>query len=233
MKNLSVRNAIHASVGLLFVLAAAVPVQAQEPAKPLPAATLHGLPPAGAAKFSEIPATPELIRKLQGGGYTLYLRHGPTDNTKADRVPAVDMDDCNTQRPLTEEGRALMTKVGEHIRRAKIPFAELRVSPLCRAKDSAAAAFPKFKATIDNNLMYVANFTDAQKAPIIANTRQLLSSPVVANNNRLVLAHAPNLMDLIGYFPKEGTLVVFLPKGKDGFEYVASIPPALWSALLP
>ena len=48
-----------------------------------------------------------------------------------------------------------------------------------------------------------------------------------------MIAHAPNLMDLIGYFPKEATLVVFRPKGEAGFEYVASIPPDLWAVLLP
>ena len=44
-------------------------------------------------------------------------------------------------------------------------------------------------------------------------------------DNRLLLAHASNLMDLMGYFPKEGTLVVFRPLGDPaGFEYIASIP---------
>ena len=39
-------------------------------------------------------------------------------------------------------------------------------------------------------------------------------------------------MDLIGYFPREATLVVFRPLGKAGFEYVASIAPAQWPELL-
>ena len=47
------------------------------------------------------------------------------------------------------------------------------------------------------------------------------------------MAHAPNLMDLMGYFPKEGTLVVFRPLGEAaGFEYIASIPAAQWGELL-
>jgi hypothetical protein len=80
--------------------------------------------------------------------------------------------------------------------------------------------------------MYVANFTDGEKAPIIANTRRLLSTTVPVGSNRLVLAHAPNLMELMGYFPKEGTLVIFSPRGeKEGFDYIASIPPALWGNL--
>lgn len=193
---------------------------------------LQGLAPAAAAAFEEVAATPALLQKVREGGYTLYLRHGPTDNSKADRMPAVDLNDCSTQRPLTAAGRDLMAKVGDYMRRARLPIGEFRVSPMCRAKDSAAAVMPKMAAVVDRNLMYVANFTDAQKAPIIANTRQLLSSPVPAGTNRLVLAHAPNLMDLMGYFPKEGTLVILQPLG-DRFEYLGSVPPTLWPALMP
>lgn len=204
-------------------------VRAESVAAPTP--KLQGLPPVGADKFKEVPATPAILAQLRKGGYASYLRHGNTDNTKADRVPAVDLNDCSTQRPLTEEGRQLEARVGEAMRKAQIPIGEFRVSPLCRARESAVAAFPKLTPTVDNDLMYVANLTDAQKAPIIANTRRLLSTPVPLGSNRLVLAHAPNLMDLIGYFPKEGTLVIFLPKG-ESFDYVASIPPTLWDGLL-
>ena len=47
-----------------------------------------------------------------------------------------------------------------------------------------------------------------------------------------MLAHAPNLADTMGYFPKvEATVVIFIPQG-DKFEYVASIRPDMWPALL-
>ncbi len=212
-----------------FALVAVQAVFAAESAAPVQ----PGLPPPSSAKFAEIPATAETLAQLRAGGLVLYLRHGKTDNTKADRVPAVDLNDCSTQRPLTEEGRAMEAQVGEAMRKARIPIGEFRVSPLCRAMESAAAAFPKRAPTVDNNLMYVANLTDAEKAPIIANTRRLLSAPVAPGSNRLLLAHAPNLMDLIGYFPKEGTLVIFRPRDDSaGFDYVASIPPDLWPRLL-
>lgn len=210
----------------MSVTALACPSWAQSPAP-----TLQGLPPANAAKFPEVAATPQTLQALRQGGYALYLRHGPTDNTIPDRMPKVDLNDCATQRPLTPAGRQLMVTVGEGMRKAGIPVGEFRVSPLCRAKESAAAAVPGVQPTVDLNLMYVANFTDAEKAPIIANTRSLLSQPVPSGTNRLVLAHAPNLMDLIGYFPREGTLVVFKPKG-DGFEYLASVAPTAWPDLL-
>ena len=216
---------------IAFLVSTAMPAWADNALSP--AAPLQGLPPATAVKFVELAATADTLSLLRNGGYALYLRHGPTNSAIADRLPAVDLNDCNTQRPLTDEGRQLMAKVGESIRKARIPIGEFKVSPMCRAKQSAAAAFPKLAPEVDNKLIYVANFTDAEKAPIIANTRRLLSTPVPKGSNRLVLAHAPNLMELMGYFPKEGTLVILQPKGERGeFAYVASIAPAAWTGLL-
>ena len=186
----------------------------------------------GTGKFVEIAATPETIRSLRAGGFVLYLRHGNTDNTRADRVPEVDLNDCATQRPLNDEGRDVAARVGEAILKARIPVGEIRISPLCRVLDTAAVAFPGQAAIVDMNLMYTANLTDVQKAPIIANTRRLLAAPVPPGSNRVLVAHGPNLMDLIGYFPREATMVVFRPKGAGGFEYVASIAPLQWPELL-
>ncbi|MEI6559572.1 MAG: histidine phosphatase family protein [Rhodospirillaceae bacterium] len=201
-------------------------------AVPGPLFAAEGAPSQPPAAFSEIPATRTTLKQLREGGFVLYLRHGSTDNTRPDRIPMVDLADCSTQRPLTQDGRLLAARVGGAIRQAAIPIGEIRSSPLCRAKESAAAALPGREVTVDQDLMYTANLTDAQKAPIIANTRRLLSAAVAPGTNRLLVAHAPNLMDLIGYFPKECTLVVFRPRGEAGFDYVASISPALWASLL-
>lgn len=208
----------------------ALPAFAAPAAAPAPAAAAleRAKPPA----FAEVLADPELLGKLRLGGYVLYLRHGSTDNARADRVPLLDFNDCASQRPLTEPGRKMAQRVGEALRAARVPLAEVLTSPLCRAKESAAAAFPDLAYAIDDNLAYTANLTDAQKAPIIANTRRLLSAPVAAGRNRMLVAHGPNLMDLVGYFPAEGTLVVFRPGNGAGFDYIASIPPGLWQDLL-
>jgi phosphohistidine phosphatase SixA len=210
----------------------ALPALAAPAAAPVPAAAPAAAAAERAKAFVEVLAGPELLGKLRQGGFVLYLRHGSTDNTRADRVPLRDFNDCDSQRPLTEQGRKMMQRVGEALRAARIPLLEVLTSPLCRAKESTAAAFPEYAYTIDNNLAYTANLTDAQKAPIIANTRRLLSAPVAAGRNRMLVAHGPNLMDLIGYFPAEGTLAVFRPGSGAGFEYVASIPPGLWTELL-
>jgi len=182
--------------------------------------------------FTEIAATREILKKLKSGGYVLYMRHGATDTSRTDRAPQVDLNDCSTQRPLTPEGLKMAAHVGDSISKAKIPISEIFSSPLCRAKESAQAAFGSNFKVIDQ-LMYTANMTTEEKKPNVAATRRLLATPVEkGRHNRVVVSHAPNLADLIGYFPKEGTVVILKPRDNGHFEYIASIAPDAWSKLL-
>lgn len=185
---------------------------------------------AAKAQFKEKIATPKMFQQLQQGGFVLYMRHGTTDNSRGDRMPSVDVNDCNTQRVLNQAGHQTTLKVGEYFKQANIPVEEIFASPMCRAKDSAQNTFGRL--TIEPALMYTGGMTTAQKKPVLAKTRALLSQPVANNANRILVAHAPNLMDLIGYYPPESTLVIFSPKGEGVFEYIGSIRPGDWPTLL-
>ncbi len=186
---------------------------------------------AHADTFVEKRADAALVKALRQGGFVLYMRHGDTDNSRPDRMPAVDLDDCATQRPLSEAGRAKMRRVGQALRDAKIPLGRVLASPMCRTRESAELAVGKGFEPFEP-LMYSANMTTEQKKPRIEALRRLLTSPVPPGTNTLLVAHAPNLADLIGFFVKpEGTVVVFAQRGADGYEYVASIHPDDWGRL--
>lgn len=191
--------------------------------------------PVAVPAFVEKLPTKELLNDLRSGGFVLYMRHGNTDNSRPDAVPKIDLNDCSTQRPLSEEGRKVVAQVGKNIRLAKIPVTEVIHSPLCRARDSAQLAFPNQgdKLRMELKLMYPGNLTSEEKKPILAMTRELVSAPVAPGSNRVLVAHAPNMADLMGYFVKpEATVVVLRPLGDGRFDYVASIHPAMWASLL-
>lgn len=209
-----------------LLLAAILPLCAGA-AEPVPAISAVPQKPT----FVEKAATPQLLDRIRKGGFVLYLRHGTTDNSRADRTPNVDLDDCATQRPLSDAGRALMRQVGAALREAQLPLGKVLVSPMCRTKESAWLALGK-KFEIDEALMYSANMTSEEKKPRIEALKRLLQEPVTPGTNTLLVAHAPNLDDLIGFFVKpEGTLVVFHQGGPDGYEYLASIHPDDWVRL--
>ncbi len=195
----------------------------------LGAFSLHA---ADGPEFEVVEPTPILLEELRSGGFVLYMRHGRTDPRQPDQVP-IDLEDCATQRPLTDQGRAEIAAVGAAVRAAGIPVGEVLASPLCRARASALLAYgPDF--VVENLLMYTAHLTSEQKAPVVAKTRELVSTPVAGPGlNRVLVAHAPNLADLMEYFPEvEGTVVVFRPLGDGEYEYLASILPGDWAGLL-
>lgn len=188
-----------------------------------------------APKFVERMADRALLARVRQGGYVLYLRHGTTDNSRADQVPLGDLKDCSRQRVLNEAGRHVAVQVGQYIRKARLPVGQVLHSPLCRARDTAHLAFPDQPGGVQqvDDLLYTANLTQAEKQPILAVTRHWLSEPVAPGSNRVIVAHAPNMADLIGYFVRpEGTVVIIQPHGQGAFTYVASIPPTLWPSLL-
>ena len=89
---------------------------------------------AAEAEFTEKPADKALLQQLRKGGYVLYMRHGTTDNSRADRAPEVDLNDCATQRVLNDEGRKLAADVGAALERffgvPYEPFRQDRIKPL-------------------------------------------------------------------------------------------------------
>lgn len=182
------------------------------------------------AEFNEKLATPQLVSDLKQGGYVIYMRHGNTDNSRPDRVPNVDLNDCNTQRVLNEEGVSVTKQVGEYVRTAGVPIGDVFASPMCRAKNSALNAFGRY--TLEPAIMYTGGMTTAQKKPVLDKTRELISQPIEKGLNRILVAHAPNMMDLMGYFPSEATLVIFKPKGNNQFDYLGSIRPQDWPDLV-
>ncbi len=186
------------------------------------------------SEFRPLPAGPEHVAMLRQGGLVIYMRHGATDARFPDRIP-VQLDDCGSQRPLTDAGRAQLDQIGRHFARLRVPYAPPISSPFCRAVESARRVFGE-PVEIDIALRYTAAMPEAEKAPAVERTRYWVSRQVdEAGKNRVVVAHGPNVAEIMDYLPPEGTLIIFRPLGEGpggGFQYLASIEPAHWPALL-
>lgn len=181
--------------------------------------------------FEMIVAGVEHVERLRQGGLVIYMRHGATDARFPDRIP-VQIDDCASQRPLTDAGRAELDEVGRAFANLRVPYTKTISSPFCRAIESAHRVFGEV-VEIDPALRYTAAMPEAEKAPAVQRTRELISTTVAEPGvNRVVVAHGPNIAELMDYLPREATLVIFRPLGGGRFEYLASIEPRHWPALL-
>lgn len=85
-------------------------------------------------------AEESLWPRLRAGGYVLLVRHAATVPGLGDPA-GYRLDDCATQRNLSEEGRAEAKRLGERLRAERVPIARVYTSPWCRCRDTATLAF--------------------------------------------------------------------------------------------
>lgn len=138
------------------------------------------------------------------------------------------VEDCTTQRNLSERGRAHARALGETIHALGIPIGTVLASPRCRTVETAMLAFGA-----------------AQKAPAVREgdplrpgrpgrfpaLRVLLSTPVAPGVNTVVVGHAYPYYTLVGgQYLSEGQADVLRPRGAD-FEVLARVDLAQWRAL--
>ena len=85
----------------------------------------------------------ELWGHLRKGGLVVLVRHARAPGNFD--PPGFRIDDCATQRNLSEAGRAQARRLGEAVRRNGVEVAQVRSSRWCRARDTAAEAFGRYE----------------------------------------------------------------------------------------
>ena len=83
-----------------------------------------------------------LEERLHAGGMVLLMRHASTE-TGAGDPPGYKLDDCKTQRNLSEAGRREAARAGERVRAMRAPIDRVYTSPWCRCRETARIAFGK------------------------------------------------------------------------------------------
>ena len=173
----------------------------------------------------------ELVQALRDGGYVLYFRHAITDHSTHDQ-DRNNLQNCATQRLLSEEGRVQMQGIGQAMRDLDIRVSTILSSPYCRSIDTAMRAFGRME--INDDLKHTVTADEETVARQAKALRHMLSTPpAVPGTNTVLSAHTANLQDATGIWPKpEGVVVVFQPIGNGSYRYIATIVPNRWEALL-
>jgi phosphohistidine phosphatase SixA len=174
------------------------------------------LPALLAAALLAIPgpvrADEETWRLLAQGGQVVLIRHAVTTAGSGD-PPGMRLDDCGTQRNLTDEGRAHARRVGEAFRGRRVPVARVLSSPWCRCLETARLAFaePQVWSPLGNLFGRPEN-----RDPQVREMRRLVSEPVPGGNLVLV-SHGSTISALTGINPDTVEMVVLTPQGSGRF----------------
>ncbi len=111
-------------------------------------------------------ATPALAALLRAGNCALVMRHALTTSGIGD-PPNFKLDQCSTQRNLSDEGRAQAVRIGQWFKANQLQPRSVQTSPWCRCKDTAELAFGKYTelgalaSTFDNNRVHQDTQTQA------------------------------------------------------------------------
>jgi phosphohistidine phosphatase SixA len=153
---------------------------------------------------SQCQATEVAWAKLLEGGHTILLRHafapgiGDPANFK--------LDDCTTQRNLSDDGRQQAQRIGARFAARAIKVEVVLTSQWCRAKDTAKLAFPRIKITEEpvlNSFFADTSKKDEQTAAALKLIRAFEGS-----GNQVMVTHQVNIEALTGLAPREGEAII-------------------------
>lgn len=158
------------------------------------------------------PADPGVWTLLAGGGQVILIRHAITAPGVGD-PPDMRLDDCGTQRNLTDEGRRDARRLGEAFRTRDIAVDRVLSSPWCRCLETARLAF----GTVEpwpplGNLYGRSEERDEQ----VRRMRTLVGERRTGGNLVLV-SHGSTISALTGVSLGTAEMVVVTPQGAGRF----------------
>jgi phosphohistidine phosphatase SixA len=150
---------------------------------------------------------------LRQPGAVVFMRHSdaPGSGGYGD-PPGYRLDDCATQRNLSEEGRAHAKRTGEAFRKQGVAFDRVLTSPWCRCKETALLAIGSAAQVFEplSNLVGRSEHRDAQVKAL----RTYLAG-LDGHTRVLFVTHGIVIAALTGLNPASGEMVIVKP-GPDG-----------------
>jgi broad specificity phosphatase PhoE len=152
-----------------------------------------------------------LVAQLRAGGLVLLLRHAQTDSTLGD-PPGLRLDDCATQRNLSQQGRAQARRIGARLARERIPVGPVYTSPWCRTRDTASLAFGRAEDWAPLSSFFEA--PDREAAATETVRKRILSYAIrPPKGNVVMVTHNVNIAALTKLSVAPGEAVVVRPDG--------------------
>ena len=146
----------------------------------------------------------DLLKQLTEGGKLIFIRHayapgsGDPDN--------FNLNDCSTQRNLSDRGKKQAEHIGRIFRENKIEIDEVYSSEWCRCKETAEIAFTNFTTKNFLNSFYSSNYAKNK-------TKQIkdLMKFVKKNDfekNIIFVTHYVLISEVLDYAPSSGEIIV-------------------------
>jgi broad specificity phosphatase PhoE len=173
---------------------------------------------AGAAEASE-----PLWSLLKGGAQVVLIRHAITTPGVGDPA-GFKLEDCATQRNLTEAGRRDARRLGETFHVRGVPVGRVLSSPWCRCLETARLAFGK--AEVSTPLSNLYGRPDAS-VPQVRQMEALIGAwrPEGEGGNLVLVSHGSTILALTGVSLAPAEMVVVTPRPGEKFTVTGRLSP--------
>ena len=177
------------------------------------AALLLALPSRAVAEES-------LWQLLRGGGQVVLMRHAVTTPGVGDPA-GFKLDDCSTQRNLTDAGRDDARRVGAMFKSRGISVGRVLSSPWCRCLETARLAFGTAEPWAPLSNLFDNRTGEAEQLRALRE----LAGRRPSGGNVLLVTHGSVVLPLTGIQPAPAELVVLTPDGAGRFRIAGRLTP--------
>ena len=145
-----------------------------------------------------------ILAALEDGKKIVFIRHAiAPGNGDPDEF---DINDCSSQRNLSEKGRNQSKKIGDFFRINKIKIDTVLSSEWCRCKDTAKLAFGNFKTFSALNSFYEARFAK-NKSEQIKELRNFINN-WEDDSNLIIVTHFVVISALLNKGVSSGEMII-------------------------
>lgn len=156
-------------------------------------------------------ADEKLWSLLKAGNQVVLIRHTITTPGAGDPA-GMRLDDCSTQRNLTDAGRQHARHIGAEWRKRAIPLERVLSSPWCRCLETARLAFGG--AEVSDALSNL--FGRSENSERQVREMRALISGHAGKGNLVLVTHGSTIAALTGISPDTGEMVVMSKGGVAG-----------------
>ena len=145
-----------------------------------------------------------LINQLEDGGKLIFIRHAyaPGNGDPA----GFNLNDCSTQRNLSDDGRKQAQRIGEFFNKNKIEIDKVLSSEWCRCKETAKIAFKNFSTNSFLNSFYSSKY-EKNKDKQLRELNKYISNHK-SEKNLILVTHYVLISEVLNYGPSSGEIVV-------------------------
>ena len=146
----------------------------------------------------------KLINELEEGGKLIFIRHAyaPGSGDPSN----FNLNDCSTQRNLSNLGRDQSKKIRKFFKDNEIPIDLVISSEWCRCKETALIAFNRFETKTFLNSFYSEKFSENKKSQM-ENLKKYIEN-WNGDKNLVMVTHFVVITEALNYAPGSGEIVI-------------------------